>query len=188
MEPKKSVLPYVFLAAGVLLAAFALYLWVSGRRQALASIDNAAISRGTGDHTVGQTAPDFTLDTPDGSTLSLSQFRGHPVVVNYWATWCPPCREEMPLFQRRHEKYSDLVILAVDGGEDAGTVAKFVNQLNLTFPVLLDPEYKVESLLGILGYPTTLFIDSDGIIRAKQIGQLNDRLLDEYLNKIGVSE
>lgn len=175
------------LAAGILLAAFALYLRLTGQSLTLPSRDQVSLAGRSSDPLVGRPAPEFELTSLDGAPLKLSLFRGQAVVVNYWATWCGPCKEEMPLLQRRYEKYSpELVVLGVDAGEDPTLVSRFVDDLKLTFPILLDADYEVESLFGITAYPTTIFIDSDGIIQARHIGQLDGRLLDAYLELIGV--
>jgi len=175
------------LAAGIILAAFALYLWWTGRTLTLLDPNQISLAGRSADPLVGEPAPDFALPSLEGPTLQLSQFRGGPVVVNYWATWCEPCKAEMPLLQRRYEKYSpELVVLGVDAGEDPATVSRFVDDLELTFPILLDYDYVVESSFRIMAYPATIFIDSDGIIQARHIGQLNGRLLDAYLELIGV--
>jgi peroxiredoxin len=93
----------------------------------------------------------------------------------------------MPLLQRRYEKYlPELVVLGVDAGEDRALVQRFVDDLELTFHILMDYDYEVESLFDIRAYPTTVFIDSDGIIQARHVGQLDGRLLDAYLELIGV--
>jgi thiol-disulfide isomerase/thioredoxin len=187
VDRKRSFIASLFLAAGILLAAFALYLWLTGRALTLPSRDEVSMAGRSSDPLVGKPAPEFELGSPDGSTLKLSQFIGHPVVVNYWATWCGPCKEEMPLLQRSYEKFSPaLVVLGVDAGEDVSDVVRFVDDLGLTFPILLDNDYEVESLLGVMAYPSTVFIDSDGIIQARHIGQLDGPLLDAYLRLIGV--
>jgi cytochrome c biogenesis protein CcmG, thiol:disulfide interchange protein DsbE len=186
LKSGRSYFATVTLAAGILLAAFGLYVWITGRHLTI-SRDQIALSARSADPMVGQTAPEVSLTALSGSTLTISQVRGHPLVINYWATWCEPCKAEMPLLQRSYEKYGPgLMVLAVNGGEDADDVAPFVDDLGLTFPILLDPEYKAEAAFGVMAYPTTIFVDSDGIIQARQIGQLNARLLDAYLELIGV--
>jgi thiol-disulfide isomerase/thioredoxin len=137
----------------------------------------------------GKQAPDFELATLDGTNSRLFDMMGHPILINYWATWCPPCREELPLIQKRLDKYGpDLVVLAVNAGEDSETVKNYINENGFTFPVLLDPEWKVEALFGVMAYPTSVFIDREGIIQARYVGGLSDSILDEYLKLIGVNE
>ncbi|SDO88835.1 TlpA family protein disulfide reductase [Halobacillus aidingensis] len=122
---------------------------------------------------VGEQAPDFTLETLNGETVKLSDFRGKKVFLNYWATWCPPCREEMPEMQKFHEKYGDeVVMLAVNGTgtekkrEDVG---RFVKNGGYTFPILLDKELEINQTYQILSIPTTYFIGTDGVIQEPRI-------------------
>ncbi|MBI2847216.1 MAG: TlpA family protein disulfide reductase [Chloroflexi bacterium] len=117
-------------------------------------------------------APDFRLASLDGNTLSLSELRGRPVLVNFWATWCGPCRAEMPILEKVHrDKASEgLVILGVDVGEDERTVRAFVRDFQLSFPVLLDRAQKVTEQYRILGIPTSFLIDRNGIIRFVKVG------------------
>jgi peroxiredoxin len=120
----------------------------------------------------GFAAPDFTLIDLQGGSTTLSQLAGQVVIVNLWATWCPPCQAEMPALERVWRQYRDqgLVILAVDQQEPAGRVATFVEQYDLTFPVLLDADGAVGRLYRLRAYPTTYFIGRDGIIREVVIG------------------
>ncbi|MBN1679189.1 MAG: redoxin domain-containing protein [Anaerolineae bacterium] len=118
---------------------------------------------------VGQRAPDFTARTLDGQTVSLSDFRGQTVLVNFWATWCGPCRDEMPDFQTLVDtRGSDgFIVLAVDNQESASQVAAFVEEFGLTFPVVLDEDGRInDGIYGrrIQGYPTSFLIDPDGVI------------------------
>jgi peroxiredoxin len=114
----------------------------------------------------GDTAPDFTLQTIDAQTLTLSQFRGKNVVLNFWVSTCPACLEELPYFQTIYNKLptDKTVMLAVNAGERDKIVQYEAQRMKLTFPVLLDPDGKVCKSYG-RGSPTTFFIDSNGIIR-----------------------
>jgi thiol-disulfide isomerase/thioredoxin len=115
---------------------------------------------------LGQRAPDFTATLLDGSTVSLSDYRGKPVVLSFWATWCEPCREEMPQLQEAYEERDDLVFLAIDFMEDQGTVAAFAEENDLTLPIVLDLSGEINFLYHIQGYPTSVVIDREGIISA----------------------
>ena len=134
-------------------------------------------------------APDFSLKTISGDTATLSDYAGRVVLLNYWATWCLPCRAEMPLLQQYAGRFGDdLVVLAINNGEPADEVEAFIRELDLTLPVLLDPEEAVTQLYRIRGFPTTLFIDRDGKIRYQHIGILNEDQLDGYLSDLGIIE
>lgn len=115
---------------------------------------------------VGKQAPNFTLQTLDGQILTLSDFRGKVVVLNFWGILCPGCVEEMPYFQAVSEKWTvdKVVVLAVHVHGSTAAVKKTVDNLGLTFPILHDADGAVCNVYG-RGYPTTFFIDSSGIVR-----------------------
>ena len=132
---------------------------------------------------IGKSAPDFTLTGLDSKSHQLKDYQGKLVVVNFWATWCVPCRLETPLLQKTYARLQNagLVVIGVDQGEDVPTINKFVNEFNLTYPMLLDTDLAVTQAYGVVGLPTTFFIDSKGIVKAKQIGMLTDDSLQQYL-------
>jgi peroxiredoxin len=128
----------------------------------------------------GYPAPDFTLATLDGQELTLSQLRGKPVVLNFWATWCEPCKRELPALQATAEHYgADVTIIGIDQGEEAPVVEEYLNQYNLTYPVILDRDFAISAKYNVAGLPTTFFIDSAGIIRHLWIGEMNRITLAE---------
>lgn len=136
---------------------------------------------------IGNLAVDFELQTLDGKTVKLSDYRGKPVLLNFWATWCGPCRFEMPFLQQINDSYSakGLVMLAVDIGESSATVQKFMTDLNLSLTVPLDTTAKVAKSYGILNIPSTFLIDKDGIIRGKVVGAFpNQAAIENELKKI----
>jgi len=133
---------------------------------------------------VGRLAPDFQLQSLDGQTVSLSDFRGKPVLINFWTTWCPPCRFEMPLIQEIYEdkEWSDkgLVILAIDiidklRGESPAKVKDFIQSHSFSFLVLLDINQDVALEYNIRAFPTTFFIDKDGIIQDIKVGAFSSK-------------
>lgn len=134
----------------------------------------------------GAPAPDFTLTTLDGKKASLGDFRGKVVLLNFFATWCPPCRAEMPDLEATYKelKGKGLEIVAIDLQEDNATVSGFTKSLGLTFPILLDRGADVFGQYHITGLPTTFFIDRDGVIREFVIGGLNKKIIMEKLGKI----
>ena len=136
---------------------------------------------------VGKQAPDFQLPSLEGQSVSLSDFQGKPILLNFWATWCGPCRQEMPLLQAIFEEQSDngLVMLAINIGEPAPAVNNFMRNGNYSFPVLLDTERDVAQDYNIRAIPTTFFIDEDGVIQEIKVGAfLNMIELRKSLSKI----
>lgn len=123
---------------------------------------------------IGSLAPDFQLDNLDGQSVSLSGYRGQPVLVNFWATWCQPCRSEMPLIQMvfTDKKWADegLMVLAIEIGESPARVKEFVKEYEFTFPILLDSSQNVFFEYHAHMVPTTFFIDRLGRIREIKIG------------------
>lgn len=122
----------------------------------------------------GFQAPDFELQTLTGEAVALSSLRGKPIIINLWASWCPPCQAEMPSFQRVYEDYHNqgVVILAInltlqDREEDA---RQYILENHFSFPVLLDPDGAVERQYSTRALPTTYFISANGFIRDRVIG------------------
>ncbi len=130
---------------------------------------------GEGGSIIGMEAPDFSLSDPSGETVHLRDLRGRVVVVDFWATWCPPCRELMPHIQKMHEELAanGLTVLGLDVGEDAATVTKFAEKRSYTFRLLLDAEPQVTSRYFVQGYPTTFVIDRAGRIAFRDMGSVN---------------
>lgn len=147
----------------------------------------ATIPDGLGGLKEGDTPADFTLLSLDGSEVSLSDFAGQPVIINFWATWCAPCQFEMPEFQAVYDKYQDdgLVILALAQGQEAEIVQAFFDEMALTFTALLDTRTVVSADFGAYSVlPSTYFIAPDGTISGIWRGPLNMELLDEFLLEI----
>jgi len=122
----------------------------------------------------GQVAPDFILQDLNGNVRKLSNFRGRPVLVNLWATWCPPCLAELPVLNNIQETYGGkgLVVIGVAGDEDTTAVARFLEQHPVNFEVLLDPKGVIGTEYQITGYPETFLIDREGRLVNKFIGPL----------------
>lgn len=130
---------------------------------------------------------DFELTQLDGEKVRLSDFRETPVVINFWASWCEPCKKEMPVFEAVYsEQPEEFVILAVNPDEGRDTAEKFAGSLGLTFPILLDENQDMQKQLMVRGLPTTFFVDAEGVLRAQHVGELNRQLFLDYLAKIGV--
>ncbi|MBD3866988.1 MAG: TlpA family protein disulfide reductase [Acidobacteria bacterium] len=123
----------------------------------------------------GTRAPDFTLNTLEGKPVSLSEFRGKPVVLEFWATWCGPCRRQFPKMTRLHEQYEGQVhFIMVNTAEDAATVRAFAEQVEVPGIILMDPTDKVGERYGTRILPSLFFIDSEGVVKAAVPGALKD--------------
>jgi len=145
-------------------------------------LEQAAAARLQTGTQIGNLAPDFTLKELGGSDLTLSDLKGKRVFVNFWATWCPPCRAEMPHIQAVYEeKEDDVVFLAINLGESESKVEAFLEKNGYTFPVLMDPKGQTASLYLVRAIPTSYVIDADGIVRGKHIGVLSKATLTKLL-------
>lgn len=133
---------------------------------------------------VGEKAPDFELMTLDGKTVKLSDYRGKKVVLNFWATWCPPCKAEMPDIQKFYNETDDNVEILAINIDPQYDVKKFVREANVTFPVLLDSKDEVNNLYRILTIPTTYFIDGEGIIRSKHLSVMTIEIIREHIKNM----
>jgi peroxiredoxin len=138
---------------------------------------------------VGEKAPDFQLQTLDGKDIKLSELEGQPVIINFWATWCTPCKKEMPDLQGLYDSNegSHIEILAINMTtmeSDGEKVREFSDELGLTFPLLLDKDGDVEKTYQVITIPTTYIIDSKGIIREKIVGPMDKEILKGTMNDI----
>jgi thiol-disulfide isomerase/thioredoxin len=135
---------------------------------------------------IGQPAPPLRLPAVGGGTVDLAALRGKPVWVNLMATWCPPCRDELPLVQGFAARYEDagLVTLLVDVGEDEALVKGFLDELNVYLPTALDKDGAVQAEWGATALPVHFWIDKDGIVREWALGGLGPDVMAESLQKI----
>jgi len=129
---------------------------------------------------VGKEAPNFTLKNLEGMEVSLEDYRGKIVLVNFWATWCVYCDIEMPDLQKIDTENEDVVVLAVDVGEDKETVEKYINENGYDFEVVLDENGAVARMYLVGGYPASYFIDKEGIL----IGSVPGMMTYEQMNKV----
>jgi len=121
---------------------------------------------------VGGPAPQFQLDNLDGTKTQISDYRGKVVLLNFWATWCKPCKQEMPEIQAAYEAFKDegFVVLAINFGEKQKKAEKLVKEMGLTFPILLDKDLKVAERHNVISLPVTFFIDPNGVIKERVFG------------------
>ncbi len=160
---RRRLLSGIALAAVLLLTAVALMMWGPG---------NSRVRRSNGRPLVGQPAPDFTIALLDGSWLTLSALRGKVVVVNFWASWCPPCADELPDLQRVWSAYSErgVTLVGVAFSDEEAAVRDFIERFSLTYPVGLDENGRVAGRYGITGVPETFVVDANGNVAAVHIG------------------
>ena len=137
--------------------------------------------------TIGESLEGFSLQDTSGKQVSLADFSGKPLVVNFWATWCKPCENEMPLLNDIAQKSPNgLQVIGINVEEDVNIVKSFQQKIGINFPILLDFNGNVADQFLINGYPTTYFVDLGGILRAINIGELDYSLLVTYLKMIGI--
>ncbi|OGV99693.1 MAG: hypothetical protein A3D20_02545 [Nitrospinae bacterium RIFCSPHIGHO2_02_FULL_39_82] len=142
---------------------------------------------------IGDYAPDFILTDLNNKNIALSGYKGKKVILNFWATWCPPCVKEMPLLQEINTSHlspsskvgeeGGVEVIGVNYNEDYDRVKKFISEHGITFTILIDSELKASMSYGVIGLPVTFFIDRDGRIREKFKGELNRKLLEDILNR-----
>jgi peroxiredoxin len=137
---------------------------------------------GGGGHSMaraGDVAPDVAGVTLAGDSLALSDLRGQPALVNLWATWCPPCREEMPYLESLHQRLGPrglrTVGITVDDASARSQVVSFIDDVDVTFDILLDPRGRSMDRYRVIGLPATFLLDADGVIRLLRLGPLQER-------------
>ncbi|GGM19395.1 thiol:disulfide interchange protein tlpA [Paraliobacillus quinghaiensis] len=156
----------------------------TGQRENESEVSEQEQDKGNIGIQVGNEAPNFSLETLSGEKVQLADYRGERVMLNFWATWCPPCRAEMPDMQKFHEQ-TDIKILAVNLTESEAArqdVHDFVEEYGLTFPILMDENTNVATEYAIRPIPTTYMIDSNGIIQQKSFGPMNYEQMVQALN------
>jgi len=194
-QPSSRWAGWILLGAGLLigLAAglvvfYGIPAWPTGGQPVSAAIPGGPAATPAPAPVVGAPAPDFTLNDLSGNQVTLSNFRGQVVLINFWATWCGPCLIEMPAIERRYAALKDqgFVVLAIDLDEPITEVSAFVHELGLTFPVLLDPGAAINDLYRVRGLPTSFVVDREGVIQQLHIGLMTEEQLDGYLAKVGL--
>lgn len=186
----KYILIAISLIAVIALAVFG-YNYLSSRYQPEDSgkENSTTLIESEGDNIAIEQAPDFTVTDMDGNKVKLSDYFGKPIVINFWATWCGPCKSELPAFNKLYgENKNDVVFLMVnltDGYRDTvKSVNKFVADNNYSFPVYFDTEYSASDAFGVSGIPMTVFIDKSGALYDSHVGMISESALEDYLIKL----
>ncbi|MCS6840489.1 MAG: TlpA family protein disulfide reductase [Roseiflexus sp.] len=184
------------LVALALLALAATLAGCSGQRAGLSSsaaasidippgvaVESRMVDRGDGVPAPGEIAPDFAFTFANGETRRLSDLRGSKVVINFWATWCAPCEEEMPDLQRLDER-DDVVVLGVNRFELPDVIIPFARERNLTFTLIANPDGDIVERYGAKNIPISYFINSDGIIGYRQLGIMTFEMMQEQVDRL----
>ena len=140
----------------------------------------------------GFLAPDIQLNTPDGQKVQLSDLRGKPVIINFWASWCPPCRVEMPALEKTYDHYKKdgLIVLGINSSyqDDLSIALPFIQKNGLTFPILLDSNGIASLKFRVNALPTSFFIDAKGFIRKIVVGAMPEALLRSEMPALFLQE
>jgi peroxiredoxin len=166
---QKKINTIVFVAGGLLVVIAAVFL-LSGRPS----------SQTMTPAQIGKPLGDFSLTDINGKTVSLSDYAGQVVLINAWATWCPPCKAEMPDLNTYYQAHQGegFVILAINAGDSASVAAAFANQKGLAFPVLLDPNMHLLTSLGVQSFPTSILVSADGVVKTIHVGMFTPETLE----------
>ncbi|MCB9078296.1 MAG: TlpA family protein disulfide reductase [Anaerolineaceae bacterium] len=135
----------------------------------------------------GHPAPNFELVSTDGETVKLSDFKGQPVILNFWATWCGPCRSEFPEFQQAAVDNADrMVIIGINNtsADNPNAIPDFMKEFGITFPILLDTDREAIDAYNVLGLPTTIFIDDQGVVNEVFTGPLNKAYIESKISEL----
>lgn len=132
---------------------------------------------------LGQQAPDFEAEHLDGSIFTLSSLKGKPIILSFWATWCIPCRREMPILQELSDE-GKIIVIGVNLQEKGPAIEKYIKSLNITFPIVLDTDGEIAKRYNVILKPATYFIDRNGIIVDKKYGELTADDLEQRSKKI----
>ncbi len=183
-QPPYKLMAVLLLGAGLLLLGIAALAYLSLSKDAALNSDSSDYSAIP--VKVNFPAPDISLFDLNGNKVSLSDLRGKYVLVNSWATWCPPCKQEMPDLEAYYQAHKDqnFTLVAIEDGEPKSEVAQFVASYKLTFSVWLDPEYQASTSFHSPGLPTSYIIDPDGIVRLTWTGAISDKMLEKYVTPL----
>ncbi|WP_232696277.1 thiol-disulfide oxidoreductase ResA [Brevibacillus daliensis] len=134
---------------------------------------------------VGDEAPNFSLKDREDKNVTLADLKGKTVILNFWGTWCEPCRNEMPALEKIYQKYKsdDVVVIGLNVGEAKLTAEQFIRQVEVTFPIWFDSRKEVTKRYSVGKMPTTYFIDKDGVIRVIKTGEMTERVMEQLLSE-----
>jgi len=183
-SPKKlsTILPLIIAGVGLVLLGVAAFALLPKPDSQSSTTEYSTIPL-----KVDYAAPDLSLTALDGTPTSLADYRGQVVLVNLWATWCPPCKAEMPTLQSFYDKYkgNGFAVVAINDGDPTADVTQFVKDYALTFPVWLDPKYvATERAFKSMNLPSSYVIDRNGVIRLQWVGEISSAMLEKYVTPL----
>jgi cytochrome c biogenesis protein CcmG/thiol:disulfide interchange protein DsbE len=179
MESKVLFRRLAFAIAGIVIVAFVVLLgWSILNKEPITGLSGITM--------VNRPAPDFTITTFEGPKLSLSDLKGKPVVINFWASWCPPCREEAPLLERTWRAYKDrgVVFIGIDLQDKLEHALAYIREFNVTYPNGPDPTGEISINYGVSGLPVTFFISKNGEIVRRWVGAIERSVLISAIEEI----
>jgi len=134
----------------------------------------------------GKPAPDFTLNLFDGRSITLSDLKGKPVLINFWASWCGPCRDEAPVLERGWRAYKDkgVIFIGVDVRDEEKAALAFIKEFNITYPNGPDTTNRISINYGVTGVPESFFVNRDGVVIRRHVGATNEQQLKRYIEEI----
>ena len=179
MESKRIVRRSAFILAGIILVGLVWLLgWSLLHKEPLTGLSGITM--------VNRPAPDFTLTTFEGTKISMADLKGKPVVINFWASWCPPCRVEAPLLEQARRTYKDrgVSFLGVDIQDKEEDALAYIREFGVTYPNGPDPTGEISIDYGVSGLPVTFFISRDGTIVRRWVGALERRVIISALEEI----
>lgn len=179
--PNQQTILLIVIGLGLVMVAIAAILALPGAQEQVETAGLSAIPA-----SVNFPAPDVQLTNLSGQPVAISDFRGQVILYNAWATWCPPCKEEMPTLQAYYEAYkaNGFVIIAIEDGQPIEEVRAFVDEHRLTFPVWPDPQHKATTAFRTNSLPTSFVIDRDGVVRLTWTGAISRARLEEYVTPL----
>lgn len=183
---KKNKYHIIIIVLAVVLAAVVLAYPLIARN---GNATNTGSNNPSGSGSQGKQAPDFTALDMEGNKVSLSDYIGKPIVVNFWATWCGPCKMELPAFENAYNEYGEevtfLMVNMTDGERDTeGSVKAFIEDNGYTFPVFFDTKFSAASAYNVTGIPMTLYINADGTLADSHVGMIQEKALVKAIEEL----